>query len=47
MKTEEGERLASAYLVKPDDIQVVRIKDREVNLNRLHLSRRDTRGTRR
>ena len=47
MKTEEGEKLASAYLVKPDDIQVVRIKDREVNLNRLHLSRRDTRGTRR
>ena len=47
MKTEEGERLASAYLVRPDDIQVVRIKDREVNLNRLHLSRRDTRGTRR
>ncbi|HAD19059.1 MAG TPA: DNA topoisomerase [Lachnospiraceae bacterium] len=47
MKTEVGEKLASAYLVKPDDIQVVRIKDREVNLNRLHLSRRDTRGTRR
>lgn len=47
MKTEEGERLASAYLVRPDDIQVVRIKDREVNLNRLHLSHRDTRGTRR
>lgn len=47
MKTEEGEKLASAYLVKPDDIQVVRVKDREVNLNRLHLSRRDTRGTRR
>jgi DNA gyrase subunit A len=47
MKTEETEKLTAAYLVRTDDIQTVRIKDREVNLNRLHLSRRDTRGTRR
>lgn len=44
MRLSEGEKLQEIYVLAPEEEQVVKVKDKEVALHRLHISNRDTRG---
>ena len=48
MRLASGDQLEAIYLLREEDEPVsVRIKDKEVVLNRLHVANRDTKGVKR
>ncbi len=46
MRLGDKDTLADIWILGPEDARVVMVKDKEVRLNRLHVSGRDTKGVR-
>lgn len=44
MRLGDKDALADAWILKPEESKVVTVKEKEVHLNRLHVSGRDTKG---
>ena len=47
MRLGKEEGIVSAWILKEDSEYAVKVKDKEVVLNRLHVGNRDTRGVKR